>query len=179
MIDKQFKVGDAVYGEVEGVGVVERVKPTGIRVDNGKCITVPGCNLMLAQTQTPNLLVMPEPTRNEEVSTEAAHPAVAYLMALFEPGDRVNIKLIHATEEYAPGRARTDDLWGSVEEAIMPDTMELLAQKQREGWHLYICMSPLQPEAGLRPVELGNRVEELISDIRTVYVNIAMLFRHD
>jgi hypothetical protein len=105
-------------------------------------------------------------------STPTAHPAIAYLTSLFEPGDRLNINLIHSTNLYAPGQFRTHAYFQSLEQTAMADSMEQLNQKQREGWHVYVCMSPFRAEAGLRSVGLGNRVEELISEIRVVYLDI-------
>jgi AAA domain/RepB DNA-primase from phage plasmid len=93
------------------------------------------------------------------------HPAPVYLSGLFESNDRVCIQLIHATEQWAPGQYRTDNLFRSLEETIDDGSLEHLRMQQESGWQIYIALSPFVAGA-------VNRTEKNISAIRSAYFEV-------
>jgi hypothetical protein len=93
---------------------------------------------------------------------EAQHPFVPYLNKLFEPGDRICIMAIHSTEEWAPGQAKTNSYFQSLEMTVAEDSLPMLDGLQKQGWHLYVCMSPLV-EGSTR------RTKDRVAAVRSVY----------
>ena len=72
---------------------------------------------------------------------------LGYLRSVYEPGDWVDIKLIHETKKYDVNgqlRAETKDLFQSLETLLQPGTPEQIVQLQNDGWHVYITMNSFQ-----------------------------------
>jgi hypothetical protein len=92
---------------------------------------------------------------------------LGYMRLLFEPGDWVNIQLIHQTETYVDKsgseRAKTQDNYTTLEDALLPSTVKSAAQMQDEGWNVYIAMNAFTPG-------LNRRREKDIKDVRTAYI---------
>lgn len=92
---------------------------------------------------------------------------LGYLRRLFEPGDYVDIKVIHEikkfTDKSGVTRAETRDYFQTLEQALEPSTPGQIIQLQDEGWHVYVCMNPLM--AGSQ-----HRRKKDIAAVRTVYV---------
>src|SRR5260370_28406626 len=111
---------------------------------------------------------------SEPISVEETEPEyldskdmLGYLRLLFEPGDWVNIQLIHQTETYTDKsgnvRAKTQDNYTTLEEALLPSTVTSASKMQDEGWNVYVAMNAFTP--GLK-----SRREKDIGDVRNAYI---------
>jgi hypothetical protein len=76
------------------------------------------------------------------------HPAIHYLRIVFEPGDRVCIKLIHATETYPNTKnPKTQHPFYDLEDVLATETIAKLVRANLEGWHVFACMNPFVSKA--------------------------------
>jgi RepB DNA-primase from phage plasmid len=106
-------------------------------------------------------------TATDEPNYLEPRDMLGYLRLLFEPGDWINLQLIHQTETFTDNdgrvRKRIDNNFMTLEEALKPFTIELIAKKQDEGWNSYVAMNAFTPGS-------ERRREKDIAAIRTVYV---------
>src|SRR5277367_4600750 len=97
----------------------------------------------------------------------ASADTLGYLRRVFEPGDYVDIKLIHETKKFTDEngmtRAETRDNFQLLEKALEPSTPGQITALQNDGWHVYVCMNPLLPGA-------QHRCKKDVAAVRTVYV---------
>jgi RepB DNA-primase N-terminal domain/Protein of unknown function (DUF3987) len=99
----------------------------------------------LSGTQTP----APTPVSREP------HPAINYLLTLFQPEDRVCIWFLpDNTQDYR-----------SAEKVATDQYLARVAAKNDAGFNVYVCMNALKPET-------DRRIKENIGSIRTVYLDI-------
>ena len=103
------------------------------------------------------------------IATEFLAPTdtLGYLRRVFEPGDWIDIKLIHESEKFTDKdgviRAETRDHFQTLEAALEPKTPTQLVQLQDEGWHVYVTMNPFTSRRAAPP-------KKDVAAIRTVYV---------
>lgn len=107
----------------------------------------------------------------ENVSAEpdylAPNDTLGYLGRMFEPGDWLDIKLIHQTRTYKDQngveRHETKDHFQFLEKALEPATPAQLVALQDDGWNIYIAMNVYTPN-------LTRRREQDIQRINSVYI---------
>jgi putative DNA primase/helicase len=92
---------------------------------------------------------------------------LGYLRLLFEPGDWINLQFIHQTEKWTDqrrvARAKTDNNYLMLEEALTEKTIQRVSEAQDKGWNSYVAMNAFT--SGLK-----SRKEKDIAAIRSVYV---------
>lgn len=82
-------------------------------------------------------------------ATARTEPWQQHIRALFEPGDQLHLKLIHAKDEWVwkdkNGKERhhkkTRDVWPSYEDLIADEFSAQLKQYESAGWNIYMCMA--------------------------------------
>ena len=69
---------------------------------------------------------------------------------------------IHSTEKWESGQAKTHSWFQSLEMTVAADSLPRLNVLQGQGWHLYVCMSPLVAGS-------THRKKDRVAAIRSVY----------
>jgi hypothetical protein len=110
--------------------------------------------------KTPARTVSAEPKYLEPFDT------LGYLRLLFEPGDWIDVKIIHQTKTwtdvFGKTHAETQDSFMALEDADAA-MLRSIPERQNEGWNIYVGMNAFTP--GLR-----RRREKDVKTIRSVYV---------
>jgi hypothetical protein len=92
---------------------------------------------------------------------------LGYLRRLFEPGDWVNLQLIHQTEtwtdEHGVKHARVDNNYATVESLLKPETLQRIAEAQDKGWNSYVAMNAFTPG-------VERRRKKDVKSVRNVYI---------
>ena len=92
---------------------------------------------------------------------------LGYLARLFEPGDWINLQLIHQTEtwtdEHGAKHANVDNNFARLEDLLKPETSERIADLQDKGWNAYVGMNAFTPG-------LQRRRKKDVKNVRSVYV---------
>jgi hypothetical protein len=91
---------------------------------------------------------------------------LGYLRLLFEPGDWIDIQLIHQTETKPDGKGKiTRANFITLENALLPETVGEIVKAQSEGWNAYIAMNAYTPG-------VERRRKQDVKAIRAVYAEI-------
>ena len=110
-----------------------------------------------------------ETTQDMEGAKPSTHLATLYMRKLFLPEDRVFLQLIHSTETYigkdGKPHAKTLEWPLSLEDACKVSTISRLAEYNRNGWNVYVCMNPIKAGA------LSRKKSDIVV-VRTAYAEV-------
>jgi DNA primase RepB-like protein len=95
--------------------------------------------------------------------TDATHPAVTYLTALFEKADRICLTFISASKTYANGGAVTENVFLPMSKVISAAGIAKLT-KRNETEHIFVSMAPFKTGS-------ANRTKTNIAEVRHVFVD--------